>query len=87
MSRKRRSRRQMKIAWDLELAIASHKVDARMDSEWFDQHPGVTQRVRPATLLELAAWGAPPGTRVLTIRTADGTQLRVVLGRRARQRE
>ena len=41
--------------FDIDLAVASHELDATADKEWFIRHQAVTKRLRPATALEMAA--------------------------------
>jgi hypothetical protein len=61
---------------DAELTAMSCSQDAAADREWFRQHPGVAERTRPATFIELAALGLPLGTMVVVTRHRDGVQSR-----------
>ena len=47
---------------DVDAARESCRIDAAADREWFRQHPNETRRVRPSSVLELKATGAPIGT-------------------------
>ena len=69
-------------ATDLELARASHCLDAPLDAQWFVEHPGETLRVRQPTMLEIAANNLPTSVKVLVFRLSDGTQGRVFVGRK-----
>jgi hypothetical protein len=62
---------------DLELLFASQQTDVLTDRDWFLAHPGVTERDRPASLLERAAQWLPPEARVLVFLLEDGRQGRV----------
>jgi hypothetical protein len=61
---------------DPGMARASCEVDAASDRLWFRQNPGAKVRERPASALELAALGLPPGTTVRVRRRPDGSQVR-----------
>jgi len=64
---------------DTRLAADSCRVDAAADRQWFRDHPGVEERWRRATLLEVAAFGVPLGTRVVVQLEPDGSQARLFL--------
>lgn len=53
--------------------------DAIADREWLAANPDVVERVRPASLAERQACGAPLGTTVLVRRGPAGSQIRVLL--------
>ena len=61
---------------DAELAAMSCSTDAAADREWFRRHRGITERTRPATFVELAALGLPPGAMVVVTRHRGGVQSR-----------
>jgi len=65
--------------FDVELAWASHDLDAAADFAWFEGHPGATERVRPASALELVAFKLPAGTEMLVFRAPGGLQGRMIL--------
>jgi hypothetical protein len=61
---------------DLSAAQASCEVDAFGDRLWFRQNPGAKVRERPASHLEVVAWGLAPGATVRVRRRSDGSQVR-----------
>jgi len=61
---------------DREIARLSCQYDAAADRKWFLDHPGESERTRPATLLEIAAFDLDPGTSVVVKRLSDGSQMR-----------
>ncbi len=61
---------------DQGLAVASCRQDAAADRAWFQAHPTQPLRVRPASVLEMGAFGLPPGSTVEITRTSSGCQIR-----------
>lgn len=62
---------------DADAARESCLIDAAADREWFRQHPHETRRVRPSSVLELKATGAPIGTVTVVRRGPCGEQARM----------
>jgi hypothetical protein len=61
---------------DPGMARASCQLDAAADRRWFREHPKAKVRERPASALELAAWGLLRGATVRVRRRPDGSQVR-----------
>ena len=64
---------------DAEAERLSKLQDAVADRKWFRSHPRATYRKRAPSALEVAAWALPPGSTVLAVRLADGTQCRAFM--------
>ena len=64
---------------DVDAARESCRVDAAADREWFRQHPHEMRRVRPSSVLELKATGAPIGTVTVVRRGPCGAQSRMFI--------
>ena len=64
---------------DADAARESCLIDAAADREWFRQHPHETRRVRPSSVLELKATGAPIGTVTVVRRGPCGEQARMFI--------
>lgn len=58
---------------------AAGQEDAASDREWFDAHPGKTERIRPPSIREIMACSPPPGTEVHVILLENGGQARVLV--------
>lgn len=55
------------------------QADASLDAAWFQSHPGVSERTRPPSPIEMAEFNLPPGSRVHVKKFGDGTQVRLCL--------
>jgi hypothetical protein len=67
-------------AHDPHQAALSYAIDVVADRQWFDDHPGVSKRQRPASPREVAAYGLPKDTAVVVSLRPSGNQAREFLG-------
>jgi hypothetical protein len=64
---------------DPHQAALSYAIDLVADWQWFDDHPGASER-RPASSREVAGYGLPKDTEVVVSLRPSGEQEREFLG-------